>query len=95
MVGADGPRDYLLVFQNNAEIRATGGLPGAWARVHAQDGKLTIVEQGAGGDFGERATPVLALSKPERAVYGQVTMYARMQTRPITAKMARAVRIMA
>ena len=40
MAGADGPRDYLLVFQNNAEIRATGGLPGSWARLHAEDGKL-------------------------------------------------------
>ncbi len=46
MVGSDGPRDYLLVFQNNAEIRATGGLPGSWALVHADDGKLSIQRQG-------------------------------------------------
>jgi hypothetical protein len=71
LVGADGPRDYLLVFQNNAEIRATGGLPGSWARVHAEDGLLTMEEQGAGGDFGERATPVLPLGKDERRLYGE------------------------
>ena len=41
-LGADGPRDYLLVFQNNAEIRTTGGLPGSWAEVHAEDGRLEI-----------------------------------------------------
>ncbi|MFC4787279.1 DUF4012 domain-containing protein [Nocardioides sp. MAHUQ-72] len=70
MVGADGPRDYLLVFQNNAEIRSTGGLPGAWAQVHAEDGKLNIASQGAGSDFGRRATPVLPLSAAEREVYG-------------------------
>lgn len=27
MLGRDGPREYLVVFQNNAEIRATGGNP--------------------------------------------------------------------
>ncbi|MDP3894675.1 DUF4012 domain-containing protein [Nocardioides sp.] len=70
LVGADGPRDYLLVFQNNAELRATGGLPGSWARVHAEDGLLTMEEQGAGGEFGERATPVLPLDPAERRLYG-------------------------
>ena len=53
----DGPRDYLLVFQNNAEIRATGGLPGSWALVHAEDGKLTMRQQGTGGQFGVRESP--------------------------------------
>ena len=51
MVGADGPRDYLLVFQNNAEIRATGGLPGSWALVHAEDGKLGLTKQGTASQF--------------------------------------------
>ena len=30
---------------------ATGGLPGSWARVHAEDGKLSMVEQGTAGTF--------------------------------------------
>lgn len=71
LVGANGPRDYLLVFQNNAELRATGGLPGSWARVHAEDGLLTMEEQGSGGDFGERAAPVLPLSDEELDLYGE------------------------
>lgn len=70
MVGAAGERDYLLVFQNNAEIRAGGGLAGSWAWVHADDGLLTIERQGAGGDFGERSAPVLALTGAEQALYG-------------------------
>lgn len=70
IVGADGPRDYLLIFQNNAEIRATGGLPGSWAHVHAEDGVLTIERQGAGSDFGERGGPVLPLSEAEEALFG-------------------------
>ncbi|HEY6934313.1 MAG TPA: DUF4012 domain-containing protein, partial [Marmoricola sp.] len=31
MLGADGPRTWLLLVQNNAEIRATGGMAGSWA----------------------------------------------------------------
>jgi len=72
MLGADGPRDYLLVFQNNAEIRATGGLPGSWAVVHADDGTLSMRRQGSGLQFGRRSSPVLPLSPGERAVYDNV-----------------------
>ena len=70
MVGADGPRDWLLVFQNNAEVRAGGGVPGSWAHVHAEDGLLTMGEQGSAAEFGERRTPVLPLTREERKVYG-------------------------
>lgn len=69
MLGADGPRDYLLVFQNNAEIRATGGLPGSWSLVHAEDGRLSIQRQGSARDFPVDG-PVLPLSPAERRVYG-------------------------
>ena len=31
MLGRDGPRDYLIVFQNNAEWRSLGGIVGALA----------------------------------------------------------------
>lgn len=72
LVGADGPRDYLLVFQNNAEIRATGGLPGSWARVHAEGGELILVEQGSASRFRARATPVLPLTSAETALYGDL-----------------------
>jgi hypothetical protein len=40
MLGADGPKSYLLIFQNNAEARGTGGLPGAFAVVRADRGSL-------------------------------------------------------
>ncbi|MCD4533739.1 DUF4012 domain-containing protein [Nocardioides sp. cx-169] len=71
MVGAEGPRDYLLIFQNNAEIRGTGGMPGAWARIHAEDGRLEMVKQGTALDFPMAARPVLPLTQEETAVYGQ------------------------
>ena len=40
MLGAEGDRRFLMIFQNNAEIRATGGLPGAMSLVETRDGRL-------------------------------------------------------
>ena len=40
MLGADGPRDYLVLFQNNAEWRSLGGIPGAMALLHTDDGAI-------------------------------------------------------
>ena len=69
MLGQDGPRTYLLVVQNNAEIRATGGLPGSFSVLRAVDGKLTMGFQGAAEDVSARGTEQ-ELSDDERAVYG-------------------------
>ncbi|WP_134768415.1 DUF4012 domain-containing protein [Nocardioides sp. 1609] len=71
MVGADGPRDYLLLFQNNAEVRATGGMPGAWALIHAEDGRIDMARQGVAGDFPTADTPVVPLTPEEVEVYGK------------------------
>ncbi|WP_395657300.1 DUF4012 domain-containing protein [Nocardioides sp.] len=71
MAGADGPKDYLLLFQNNAEIRDTGGMPGSWALIHADDGRIEMTRQGAATDFPATAAPVIPLSDEEEAVYGK------------------------
>ncbi|MFF3908359.1 DUF4012 domain-containing protein [Streptomyces sp. NPDC001848] len=42
MLGAHGPRRYFLAFQNLAEARGTGGLPGAFAVLRADRGKLSF-----------------------------------------------------
>jgi hypothetical protein len=71
MLGGEGTRDYLLVFQNNAEIRATGGLPGAVSVVHADAGKVELTRQVAANSFGRTAQPVLPLSPAEEDIYGE------------------------
>ena len=43
MLGVDKPQTYFLGFQNNAEARGTGGLPGAFAIVRADRGHLDFV----------------------------------------------------
>lgn len=70
MLGANGTRRYLLVFQNNAEIRSTGGIPGAYAELEATNGSLTIKRQGEGSSTGIFDPPVLKLRPDELKMYG-------------------------
>lgn len=44
MLGNDKPRKYLFLFQNDAELRPTGGFLTAYAIVEVNKGKLNIVE---------------------------------------------------
>ncbi len=43
MLGRDGPKRYFVAFQNEAEARGTGGLPGAFAILEADHGNLRFV----------------------------------------------------
>lgn len=60
MLGAEGRRDYLLMIQNNAEIRATGGIPGALAVITLDSGKLTLGAQSSAGALGVMSPPIPA-----------------------------------
>lgn len=71
ILGADGARDYLLAFQNNAEIRATGGLPGAVSLMHTEGGRVELTRQVPGISFGRTDEPVLPLTDAERDIYGE------------------------
>lgn len=70
MLGADGPRHYLLLTQNNSEPRALGGLPGAAIVVRADRGRISLVEHRAASSLGAFDRPVLPLGRAERALYG-------------------------
>ncbi|MBT1596872.1 DUF4012 domain-containing protein [Curtobacterium flaccumfaciens] len=73
MLGHDGDRNYLLLFQNNAELRAGGGIPGAVAELEAKDGSLHLSAQASSGDFGPYDQPVLPLTADTRGLYGNIT----------------------
>jgi len=70
LLGADGPRDHLLVFQNNAELRSLGGLAGSISRIHADNGEVDIVEQEGTSKYGGLERPVVPLTPGERRVFG-------------------------
>lgn len=72
MLGANEPRTYLVLFQNTSEMRATGGIAGAFAIIRAEDGRLSLVHQGTAGDVGLYFNePVLALDPDKEAIYTQ------------------------
>jgi hypothetical protein len=70
MLGADGPRKQLLVFQTNAEPRAPGGMPGSLATIDVTNGHLELARQRSASSFGELAAPVLPITKEEEARFG-------------------------
>ena len=61
-LGAEGPRNYLVMFQNNAEWRSLGGIVGAMAMIHTDGGRMDLTGQGSSSDFTRYADPVLPLS---------------------------------
>lgn len=71
MLGADGRRDYLLLFQNNAEIRATGGLPGAFAIITARDGRITLSRQFTAAELRPLDDSSVPLTRDEVALFGR------------------------
>ena len=73
MLGVDGPRNYVLLFQNPAELRATGGIPGAVALLHTENGRIALAQQASSGDFPFYETPVLPLAEETRGLYGDIT----------------------
>jgi hypothetical protein len=43
LLGADGPRTYLIIAQNNHELRATGGFISGVGEVRTEDGRLSLL----------------------------------------------------
>lgn len=70
MLGADGPRDYLIVFQNNAEWRSLGGNVGAMLQLHTENGAMTITAQASSSDFPTYDEPVVPLAPEEQQIFG-------------------------
>lgn len=73
MLGHAGERKYLLLFQNNAELRAGGGIPGAVALLDVQDGRIHLENQAAGSKFGPYQKSVLPLAPDTEGLYGAIT----------------------
>ena len=51
MLGGEGPRNYVLAMQNNAELRSSGGIIGSIALLHAENGKIELRNQASTSDF--------------------------------------------
>ncbi|HWJ10149.1 MAG TPA: DUF4012 domain-containing protein, partial [Nocardioides sp.] len=73
MMGTDRPRYYLMVLQNNAELRSGGGLPGALSLVRMKDGRVDIVEQMDMSELAKTSrAPVVTLTDEEERIFGRI-----------------------
>jgi hypothetical protein len=70
MLGQVAPRNYLLIIQNPAELRSTGGLPGSLAILHTDKGRLTMGWQGSATEVNPFSTPVVKLPRDTEQQYG-------------------------
>ncbi|WP_235835577.1 MULTISPECIES: DUF4012 domain-containing protein [Arthrobacter] len=66
MLGADQPRHYLLLVQNNAEVRATGGIPGALVVLTADKGKISLSDESSATELGTFSPPIAVDPEQER-----------------------------
>lgn len=68
MLGADEPRSYLVLVQNSAELRATGGIPGALAVLNTDNGNIELGEQGSASALGA-FIPSLEVDEEQEMLY--------------------------
>ena len=69
MLGQGETRRYLLLIQNNAEVRATGGIPGSYAVITARNGRIKMGQQGSIFDLPQFTSPVVPLTSDEKTVF--------------------------
>lgn len=69
MLGVNGPKNYLLLFANNAEVRAGIGNPGSMAQVTVDNGSIKITGQAGSQNFAEGAG--FKLDPETESLYGE------------------------
>ena len=70
MLGGAGPRTYLVLALNSAELRSAGGIVGSILEVKADDGRLTLGRQVSTAQLKGIDTPVLPLTEAETTLHG-------------------------
>ncbi|MEW2013651.1 MULTISPECIES: DUF4012 domain-containing protein [Microbacterium] len=72
LLGADEAKNYLLVFQNNAETLPLGGSAASETMIRADAGDLEITGQGSSGIFDRDKRDIgIEISEPLRELYGK------------------------
>jgi hypothetical protein len=65
ILGENGPKRYLLIFQNNSEIRPTGGFMGSFALADFDKGKLTNMSIPGGGTYDLKGSLKARIASPQ------------------------------
>lgn len=69
MLGSNGPRNYVVAVQNNAELRSDGGAVQALVLVHADNGALSILRTASAQEFPALDAP-LPVDDATMALFG-------------------------
>lgn len=69
MLGGKQARTYVLMVQNNAEARSTGGIAGSFALLTAKNGRLSMGFQGSLPDLAQFPEPVVAMTAEEKRLF--------------------------
>jgi hypothetical protein len=72
MMGSEEPRHYLLLIQNNAEVRASGGIAGALAVLTISNGKIVLESQSSASELGVFVPPVPVPAEQEAIYSGRM-----------------------
>jgi hypothetical protein len=94
MLGAARPQRYFIGFENEAEARGIGGLPGAFAILTVDDGKLTFTHFGSDSELRDIAVHV-DLGADFQARYGPADPTGTFQNSDISPDFTDAARIWA
>lgn len=71
-LGADRPRTYFVLIQQTSESRGTGGLPGGFAVLRADRGRLTVLRKGTDSDLVNGPIEPVGLPADVREQYGEI-----------------------
>jgi hypothetical protein len=69
-LGADGAKRYAILFNNNAELRTTGGIAGAISELTSESGRFELGRQLVPDDLNPAEGDGIAVSPEERALFG-------------------------
>lgn len=69
-LGADGAKRYALLFNNNAELRTTGGIAGAISELTTDGGRFELGRQLVPDDLNPAEGDGIAVTPEERALFG-------------------------
>ena len=72
LLGADGKRNWLVLLQNPAEARGSGGFVGAYAIITADHGRLAIASSGTSTELASMPIPTEGAPEEDRVMWGDL-----------------------
>ena len=72
LLGASGARDWLVMLQNPAESRGSGGFIGGYVLLRADDGRIGITSTGTSSELASSPIPSDEAPEDSRIVWGDI-----------------------